>query len=411
MSDGATVGSALTATMTLGSSGEYHVRVDVHDLLTLEDGTANCSVQVSECTYNNCGACVLGQQECQNTGPGGCIGPPSIFQSCVMPPLPTIGFLDEFGLTAVSGSVSSGDRMTFGWTIGNAVSCTPTGGDANWPAGSVTIPAGLYLTDSLTSPTTFTITCQNSAGDSYTSGFPVGITGGGPGTCTIDGDCPVNCIYGICSSVARVQCNNEIDDDGDGLIDYSSFANPAGSDPECSSASDNLEAAVPVTCTSFTYTWAPDPCTTGSTQTPTQTIGYPAGCTGGSPLASRICPTLPGCTPACTLPQTCGGGGTPGICGVPGGTTCPDGLCNPLGDQTLLGFLLGALRALVNILIPIIVLVYIIIGLMFILARGAPEKLKIAKIAFLYTSIGAGIVLGAWVLTELVRDTIGAITA
>ncbi len=175
-------------------------------------------------------------------------------------------------------------------------------------------------------------------------------------------------------------------------------------------------------------------CDTGSLNAPRT---YTLSCTGpgGSrhtSLQVAITPPLPGCTPAyytscswsldciagiqtgsCTKTTPCVGPNTTTrerTCTLPGGTPCPDGQpCDPLGGISIYEFVRKALLAFVNLLIPIIVLFYVITGLMFITARGAPEKLKVAKTAFLYTSIGAGVVLGAWVFATLIRDTITAV--
>ena len=85
------------------------------------------------------------------------------------------------------------------------------------------------------------------------------------------------------------------------------------------------------------------------------------------------------------------------------------GLSNPLGSNDIYAFLAKVLKAFVNLLIPIIVLFYVITGLMFITARGNPAKLTVAKTAFLYTTIGAAVVLGAWALAEMISATIQAI--
>lgn len=110
------------------------------------------------------------------------------------------------------------------------------------------------------------------------------------------------------------------------------------------------------------------------------------------------------CTPQLKVETNisqCGGGGGPG------NPNCPAGqICNALGTTDIMVFLKKALLALVNLLIPIIVLFYIIVGLMFITARGAPEKLKVAKTAFLYVTIGSAVVLGAWALAEMIQTTI-----
>ena len=94
-----------------------------------------------------------------------------------------------------------------------------------------------------------------------------------------------------------------------------------------------------------------------------------------------------------------------------GGNPTSVGISNPITSPSITAFLGVALKSLVNILIPFIVIAYIVVGLMFITARGAPDKLKIAKAALLYVSVGTAIVLGAWVLTEMISSTITAIQA
>ena len=136
----------------------------------------------------------------------------------------------------------------------------------------------------------------------------------------------------------------------------------------------------------------------------TDSLGRPSSrtCTPNLTVAND-CTNV--CTPACTGGQTCVGG----VCieGPGNPTNCPAGqICNTLGTTDIMVFLKKALLALVNLLIPIIVLFYIIVGLMFITARGAPEKLKVAKTAFLYVTIGSAVVLGAWALAEMIQTTI-----
>lgn len=154
-----------------------------------------------------------------------------------------------------------------------------------------------------------------------------------------------------------------------------------------SSASVIVSVRPPPSCT-YTYSdWEPASCTFGSSQTRTYTSS-PDGCTGTPGPTTRSCTAGP---PSGEPPDLSGG------------------LKDPLGNITLLGFLEKTLRAFINLLIPIIVLFFLITGLMFILARGNPAKLATAKTAFLYTTIGAGVVLGAWALAQLVSNTINAI--
>ncbi|HEY4499363.1 MAG TPA: pilin [Candidatus Paceibacterota bacterium] len=111
----------------------------------------------------------------------------------------------------------------------------------------------------------------------------------------------------------------------------------------------------------------------------------------------------------CTGTQVCNT--TTGVCGggpiipLPGG----GGLPNPLGNLTIYQFLARALAAFVQLLIPIIVIFFLIVGLMYVSARGNPEKLKVAHTALLFTVVGAAVILGAWVLAEMISNTIEAI--
>lgn len=83
---------------------------------------------------------------------------------------------------------------------------------------------------------------------------------------------------------------------------------------------------------------------------------------------------------------------------------------NPLsGVNSLTAFLELIVTALVRILMPFMIVMFVIVGLMFITARGNTTKLETAKKALLYVSIGAAIVLGAWVFAEAIQATINSI--
>ncbi|OHA18244.1 MAG: hypothetical protein A2664_02130 [Candidatus Taylorbacteria bacterium RIFCSPHIGHO2_01_FULL_46_22b] len=84
---------------------------------------------------------------------------------------------------------------------------------------------------------------------------------------------------------------------------------------------------------------------------------------------------------------------------------------NPVSSNDVYQFLATALKTLVKILLPVIVIFYVVVGLMFILARGDSEKLALAKMAFLYTTIGTGIVLSAWLLADVIKNTINVISS
>lgn len=87
--------------------------------------------------------------------------------------------------------------------------------------------------------------------------------------------------------------------------------------------------------------------------------------------------------------------------------TPPGTLDNPLKYNTLGEFI----RALLNeAVIPIggvlVVLAIIYCGFLFVTAQGNETKLQKAKTAFLWTVVGAAVLLGAAVLSDAVVNTI-----
>ena len=59
--------------------------------------------------------------------------------------------------------------------------------------------------------------------------------------------------------------------------------------------------------------------------------------------------------------------------------------------------------------VPIIALILIYCGFLFVFALGNPEKLKKAKEALLWTVVGAAVFLGATLIAKLIVDTITAV--
>lgn len=64
------------------------------------------------------------------------------------------------------------------------------------------------------------------------------------------------------------------------------------------------------------------------------------------------------------------------------------------------------LEGMLRIGLPVIALAIVYSGFLFVFARGNPEKLTKAKNAFLYTSIGAAILLGSWAIAEMIQVTV-----
>lgn len=86
--------------------------------------------------------------------------------------------------------------------------------------------------------------------------------------------------------------------------------------------------------------------------------------------------------------------------------TGPPRLKNPIKVKTLVDFLNLILELVVKIMTPIVILMIVYSGFLFVKAQGNPEELKTAKKAILWTIIGAVIVLGAFALSEAIKGTI-----
>lgn len=100
-------------------------------------------------------------------------------------------------------------------------------------------------------------------------------------------------------------------------------------------------------------------------------------------------------------PRGSGGGG--------GGSTAE--LINPLQADSLEEFFEAILNFIVRIGTILVVVMIVIVGFMFVSARGNPEKLKEARTALLWTLVGAIILIGASVIAEAIRATVEAISS
>ncbi len=79
---------------------------------------------------------------------------------------------------------------------------------------------------------------------------------------------------------------------------------------------------------------------------------------------------------------------------------------NPLQSDTLEEFLLAILNVVVYIMYPIIVLMIVYTGFLFVAAQGNPTKLQEARRALIWTVIGALVVLGSKALALAIKGTI-----
>lgn len=126
--------------------------------------------------------------------------------------------------------------------------------------------------------------------------------------------------------------------------------------------------------------------------------------------------------PAAALAQNQGGtnntlpGGTNNT--APGGTSVTTGqsyynVNNPLGanNNSFCGLVKKLLQAALQVGIPIAVLFIVYAGFKFVLARGKPEALAEARKNLMWTLIGIAIFLGAWLIADVVANTINALGA
>lgn len=93
-------------------------------------------------------------------------------------------------------------------------------------------------------------------------------------------------------------------------------------------------------------------------------------------------------------------------------TTIEFELTNPLNlpdDASLIDVLNMIVDAAMYIAIPVIVILIIYTGLLFVMAQGNETKIKEAKQMFFYVIIGTAIILGAKVLVAIVENTMNAL--
>ena len=79
---------------------------------------------------------------------------------------------------------------------------------------------------------------------------------------------------------------------------------------------------------------------------------------------------------------------------------------NPLGVETFCGLIKALLAAAIQIGIPIAVLFIVYAGFKFVAAQGKPEKLAEARKNLVWTLVGIGLFLGAWLLAQVIANTI-----
>ncbi|MBY0294320.1 pilin, partial [Patescibacteria group bacterium] len=105
-------------------------------------------------------------------------------------------------------------------------------------------------------------------------------------------------------------------------------------------------------------------------------------------------------------------GAQTGNSGVPGGTgNSLVGFQNPLSANSICQALTLFLNAVSAIGGPIAVLFLVYAGFRMVWARGNTKELDAAKRNLWYTMLGIGIFMAAWVLGQVVANTLGALGA
>lgn len=79
---------------------------------------------------------------------------------------------------------------------------------------------------------------------------------------------------------------------------------------------------------------------------------------------------------------------------------------SPLKQKDLACFLLAILNSLIYIVFPVIVLMIVYVGFLFVSAQGNESKLAEAKKALLWTVVGSLVVLGSIALALAIKATV-----
>lgn len=83
---------------------------------------------------------------------------------------------------------------------------------------------------------------------------------------------------------------------------------------------------------------------------------------------------------------------------------------NPIGQKNIESLVNAVLEVVVNAGAIVVVFFLIYSGYLFVEARGNSGKLEKAKETFVWTIVGGLIVLGAFVISEVVQNTVNQIT-
>jgi hypothetical protein len=79
---------------------------------------------------------------------------------------------------------------------------------------------------------------------------------------------------------------------------------------------------------------------------------------------------------------------------------------NPLGNTTLVGFFLQIIEIVLIFAVPIIVFFIILSGFKMVTAQGDTNQLTESKRAFIFALIGGLLILGAFVILDVIQGTV-----
>ncbi len=85
-------------------------------------------------------------------------------------------------------------------------------------------------------------------------------------------------------------------------------------------------------------------------------------------------------------------------------------LCNPLRFKSFAQFFSGLLHIIVIFAIPIIILMIIYSGFMYVMARGSEEQVTKATRSLTYAVLGGLIILGAELILRVIQGTVSQLT-
>lgn len=84
---------------------------------------------------------------------------------------------------------------------------------------------------------------------------------------------------------------------------------------------------------------------------------------------------------------------------------------NPISVNSIPDLVQTILEGLIKIGIPLLVVMIVYSGWLYLFARGDPGKIKSAHDMFLYTLLGGAILLAAWAIAQLIHSTLLDLTA